>query len=217
MTTRSYNNAIAAHEVSVAIERFLIAPYPQTFTPARIDLGNLPAGYIDLGAVVEDSVTVTMSREKYQLITGLPRVIQYQAIMGVTGKIEFSLWSNSYHKVQFALGSGWHTYSGVTTTSITTLTTIASGEVFTQYLGTKDINYYALLGVANFIDGTDVYHEFGKVSPADDWQESFKPDAAGQVPLSFDALGYETTLGSCTELIIGKRHYINNLGVTCIT
>jgi hypothetical protein len=214
---RSYVNAITTHEISVAIERFLIAPYPQTFTPARVDLDNLPTGFIDLGAVVEDSPTVTVSRTKYKLETGLPKLIQYESIVGVSGKIEFQLFSNSFHKVQFALGNEWYTYNGVTTTSITTLTTIASGTVFTQYLGTKDINNYALLGVADFTNGFQVIHEFGKVSPADDWTENIKPDGVHPLPLSFDALGYETTLGSCTELIIGKRHYVSNLGVTCVS
>ncbi len=214
---RSYVNEIVDHEVSVAIERFLIAPYPQTFTPARIDLDSLPTGFIDLGAVVEDSPTVTISRTKYKLETGLPKMVQHEEIIGVSGKIEFQLYSNSFHKVQFALGNEWYTYNGVTTTAITTLTTIASGTVFTQYLGTKDINKYALLGVADFTNGFQVIHEFGKVSPSDDWTEAIKPDNAGQIPMSFDAMGYSTVLGSCTELIIGKRHYVSNLGVTCVT
>lgn len=215
--SRSYNNTLVLHEVSVAIEQFLIAPYPQVFSPARIDLANPPAGYVHLGGVVEDTPSLSISREKYQIITGIPRVPQYQAIIGVNGKLEFSLWSNSYHKVQYALGNLWYSYNSVTTTSVTTLTTIASGEVFTQYLGTKNINEFALLGVADFINGAQVIHELGRCSPADDWQESFKPDAAGQVPMSFDLLGYETTLGSCTELIVGKRHYISSAGVTCVS
>jgi len=213
----SYVNAIVDREVSIAIERFLIAPYPQTFTAARVDLDSLPSGYIDLGPVVEDTPTVTVSREKYVLETGIPKVIQYEAIMGVSGTVEFSLWSNSFHKVQYALGNEWYTYDSTTQTALTTLTTIASGQVFSQFIGTKDINYYALLGVADFLNGVQVVHEFGKVVPSEDWTETFRPDQAGQVPITFDCVGYQTTLGSCTELILGKRHYIGEDGITCVT
>jgi hypothetical protein len=214
---RTYNNVITANEVSIAIERFLIAPYPQAFTPGRIDLASLPSGFIDLGAVVEDTPEVTVTREFYKLETGIPKVEQYRTLVGVSGKVSFSLWSNSFQKVQYALGNLWWK-TATATLSVINTTVINSGAVLSQYIGTKNTAYFALLGVADFLNGVQVIHEFGKACPTDEWKETFRPNQAGQVPLTFDLMGYDVTLGAtCSELVIGIRHYINGDGVTCVT
>lgn len=189
---KSYNNTISSSEVSIAIQRILIADYPKAWTPARVDIGTPPAGWIDLGAVVEDTPSFKCTRTKFQLKTGIPQVIQYEAIMELTGVMAFSLHSNSWHKLQFALGN---------LTTITTMT--AAGSV---PFGTSTIKNYALLGVADFIDGTQVIHYMPKASPADEITEEIRPGQNQRIPLSFNLLGVVSTVWGGSELIIAERH-----------
>jgi hypothetical protein len=55
--------------------------------------------------VVEDSVALTFSQQKYRLETGIPRILQYTAVLGITGRLEASLHSFSPRKVAYALGN----------------------------------------------------------------------------------------------------------------
>jgi len=107
MANRTYENLIFSREVSLGIEHLLIAPYPTTFDPtcAIADIMDPPTGFRWLGAVVEDSANITVSREKFQLITGVPKILQYEAVMQVAGKLEIQLYSNSPRKIQYALGN----------------------------------------------------------------------------------------------------------------
>jgi hypothetical protein len=204
---RTYNQQINTNEVSLAIERFLVGLYPTSFTPARIDISSLPAGFLDLGAVVEDTPTVRVTREKYQLDVGLPRVRQIDQVIAVGAEISFSLYTNSWWHAQFALGN---------VTTIATVTTIASGAVNTQYLGRSVNKYFTLLGVADFINGVQVIHEFPKVSPSGNFEDMFRPSDASKMPFTFQALGVVATIDGCTDLVVGKRHYINGDGVPCV-
>lgn len=120
MPRSSFANKINELEVSIAIEALLIADYPTSWTPARIDLDAPPSGFRDLGSVVEDSASFRVTREKFSLRTGLPRVIQYQAVMDLSGQFSVTLNSNSWRKVQFAFGN----YSA--TCSPTLIGTVAS-------------------------------------------------------------------------------------------
>lgn len=206
MGTKTYSNALTLHEVGLTIERFLVAAYPQTFTAARVDMESLPTGFMDMGAVVEDTPVIRIGREKHQITTGIPRMVQYEEILGLTGAIEFSLITNSFWQAQFMLGN---------VSTITTVTTIASGSVSTQYYGRAQITNYALMGVADFTNGSQVIHEFPKVSPTGDFEESLRPDTPN-MPFAFEAIGLETVVDSCTELVLGKRHYINGDGVECV-
>jgi hypothetical protein len=107
MGNKAYENLIFSREVSLGIEHLLIAPYPTTFEPTAAipDIMSPPAGFRWLGAVVEDSANVTVNRNKFQLITGVPKVIQYEAVMEVAGKLEIQLYSNSARKIQYAMGN----------------------------------------------------------------------------------------------------------------
>lgn len=122
MANESYNNLINEVEVSLAIERLLIADTAQAWTPARVDLtaGSLPTGFRDLGAVVDDTPSFSFSREKFQINTGIPRITQYEAVIGLTAEFAVSLHSNSWRKIQYAFGN----YSNVA--SPTVVTTIQS-------------------------------------------------------------------------------------------
>ena len=278
MAKRTFVNEIDPVEVSIAIERLLIADYPTVWSPARIDLGSLPTGFRDLGAVVEDTPVMRVSREKFQLRTGLPRVLQYQTVIGFEGQFEARLHSNSWRKVQFAFGNYTAVSSATfvstvasvtadqtTLTLATTTTSLPAGRQFivcpigqqdnadslevrvgtitngwtigvaaipprsmapnwgvyiydrvAQPIGGRAIKFYSLLGVADFLDGVQIVHEMRRVSPADEWEEAFRPDANGQVPLMFDALAWTQAIAGCDEQVIAQRHYFPTLNQTCL-
>lgn len=281
MVTRSYANKINEAEVSLAIERLLIAYYPASWTPARIDLtkGSLPSGFFDLGAVAEDSPSFQVSRETFEVKTGLPRIRQFESVIDYEGTFECQLHSNSWRKVQFAFGNyiptanasdvgtiASVTSDGLTFTMVTTPSTpvtigqqvilagtsefdnpdaievriasITSDELtytcetvpysriqeddhmavyshVQQIIGGRTIRYYHLLGVADFIGGAQIVHEMKKVSPAGDWTEEFRPDNNGMVNLSLNALGFESVINSCTEVVVGLRHYFPPIDNSC--
>jgi hypothetical protein len=269
---KSYLNTIEDIEVSLAIEQLLVADYQQSWAAARVDVASPPTGFVSLGAVVEDSPTMTYSREKFQLQTGIPMVTQFESIQSMEGRFECQLHSNSWRKVQYALGNytavasatvvstvesvvatnhftlteaptsitRWRTYifgaveadfddvDGVesTVTSITSVEslytiyveptptkTVAADWVVGVYdyvrqvFGGSTIKYYKILGVSDFVNGVQVVHQMFKVSPTDEFTEEFRPDTNSRFPLAFSALGVETIIGSCTELVVGDRYY----------
>lgn len=269
---RSYTNKIDDVEVSLAIEKLLIADWTQAWTAARVDFSSLPTGFTDLGAVVEDTPQMRYSREKFQLKTGIPQVTQFESIMSMEGSFECHLHSNSWRKVQYALGNytavssatvvstitsvidannfsvfgcaslvDFHQYIFAATsagfdtgaacesrvTSITSSSTVAATihvsptpfktpvanwvlgayDYVRQVFGGSTIKYYKLLGVADFVDGVQIVHQLFKASPAAEFTEAFKPSEDAHLPLSFNALGVETTINSCTELVVGDRYY----------
>lgn len=208
MAGKTYNNQLRQHEVSIAVEKFLIAAYPTTFTLARVDINSPPAGFFDLGAVVEDSPSIRYGRSVYKIETGIPRTVQYEQVVAVSGVVEFAIWSNTFFQAQFALGNA---------SSITTITTIASGSSVTQYLGTGVLKEYTLLGVADFLNGSQVIHEFPRVAPSADFAEAFRPGDAARIPLAFECKSTIATLGTCEHLIVGKRHYFGPDGSVCST
>lgn len=202
---KTYNQTLDSSEASLAIERFLIAPYGTSYSPAKMDFSTPPTGFYDMGTVVEDSPTIRVRREKYQLELGIPRILAYEMIRSVNAEIEFSVYSNTNWNAQFALGnSAFNTVSAVTTATSAA-----------QWIGKSQILNYAIIGVADFINGAQVVHYFPKVSPAGDWEEMFRPDAVNGMKYTFNALGYETTIDSCTHLVCGVRYYYGP-GGACI-
>ena len=117
---KTFSNNIDEQEVSLAIERFLVASVGQSWSPARVDLDSLPTGFRDLGAVVEDSVSVSAERTNFQLDAGLPQVRQFEETTAIDASVSFQLHSFSWRKLQYALGN----YSAVS--SATAMGTIAS-------------------------------------------------------------------------------------------
>jgi hypothetical protein len=118
---KAYNNYIDEAEVSLGIERLLVANYPATYTPARIDISSPPSGFYDLGSVVEDTPSLKTSRKKFALETGVPMVRQYEAVIGLTATFECKLHSNSWRKAQFILGNYTYTSSATALGTITSL------------------------------------------------------------------------------------------------
>jgi len=140
MPLKSFNNVIIPREVSIGIERILIAPSTQTWSPTRIaglDNTLLPTGFRDMGAVVEDTVTLTATSEKFRLETGIPKVLQYTAILSLSGKLEAQLHSFSARKMAYALGNvdPVNTVSSIHSTSINS----SSGDHTVLYMSTAPI------------------------------------------------------------------------------
>lgn len=102
---KAYTNDIRDAEVSIAIEQLLVAEFPTAWTPARIDVAAPPSGFVHLGAVVEDTPSVSVEKNLFQLETGVPMITQYQAVIGLSGTLEATLHSYSWRKVQYALGN----------------------------------------------------------------------------------------------------------------
>lgn len=279
MARRTYSNAVNEVETSIAIERLLVATFPQTWTPSRISLDALPTGFVDLGSVVEDTPSFKVSRSKYQLVTGIPQVLQYQAVQGLSGSFTVALNSNSWRKAQYAFGNytAVSSATAVTTVSsivngsqiqvstmstsfvigqqviiataanfdkadavetrITSINTITGGNITlylsppsslmavnqnigtyafqTHPIGGRNIKFYTLLGVADFIDGVQIVHEMMKVAPGADFEEAPRPSEAGRIPLMFDMIGTEQDVAGCTELLIARRHYFPTANNAC--
>lgn len=278
----SYTNAIDTREVSLAIEQVLIAPFGTvTWDPSsgRINVASVPAGFVNLGAVVEDSPVLTITREIYSLKTGLPKVIQYQALMGLGGSFDFSLYSRSPRKIQYALGNAaplnilgaqttvasvfassltvvvasiappaagaWlvtnassagtpglqqtdneaMVASATTGTSFTTITFASAanyfqtapivGQPLAQLIsvinpfGLSTLRKFHVLGVADFIDGYQVVHEFRQVQNSGEFKEQISPKDVAHTPIKYELLGYATSRypGMTNELIVGERFW----------
>jgi hypothetical protein len=79
-----------------------------------------------------------------------------------------------------------------------------------QYMavGGATIRYFALLGVADFLDGVQVIHKFAKVAPAEEFLEEINPTETGRTALTFNAFGTSSTsYGGSSQLIVAERFY----------
>lgn len=189
---KSYDNTIVEEEVSLAIEGLLLAPEDTAWTPAKIDIGSPPTGFVNLGAVVEDSPTITVTKEKYQLILGLPKALQFEAIIGVAGEASWQVYAKSNDIARRALGVDIVTISGGTRVP----------------LGTTQLNKYSILGVADLVDGTQIVHSFPEVSAKAEFTEEVRPDDACKLTLGFDAYSYISTIHG-DDRIVGERFYFD--------
>lgn len=156
MVGKTYLNKVNETEVSLAIEQLLIADYQQSWTPARVDVDAPPTGFTPLGAVVEDSPTLTYNREKFQLQTGIPRVTQFESIQSMEGSFQAQLHSNSWRKVQYALGN----YTALSSaTVVATVSSVVSTSQFVVTTGQSLTQYRQYIFGAlstNFDDGDGV-------------------------------------------------------------
>lgn len=194
MATRSFNNVIDPAFVSLAIEQILIAPSTQAWTPGRVDLGSLPTGFLNLGAVVEDQVTLTFTRELFQLETGIPRVLQYSAVTGLRGRLEAQFHSISNTIMAYIL-------SNVDPVDVSTIGNRVA-------MGTSKQKEWHILGVADFIDGQQIVHDMGKArAGAGDMQDAFRPTQNGRIQGRWELFGYTTTIydSGNTHLIVAER------------
>lgn len=139
---KTYINQINETEVSLAIQHFLIGEFGATWEPTsgRIDPASPPTGFYDLGAVVEDSPSLSVTREKFELDSGLPAVRQFEAIIGMSGTVEFSLHSYSWRKIQYAFGNVAAISS---TTELSTISSVTNQQVIT-FANTSDVESLVL-------------------------------------------------------------------------
>lgn len=190
---KTYDNTIIEAETSLGIERILVADHPASWDPStgKIDYSFPPAGFTDLGAVVEDTPAVTVTREKFQLKLGLPKALQYEQIIGVEGGIIATIYAKTNDVVEKALG--------VAKVDISTL-----GDRIP--FGGTSIHKFAVLGVADFVDGTQVVHHFPECSVKPEFVENVRPDDAGKISLGFDAYSFISTIHN-DERVVGERVY----------
>lgn len=190
---KTYDNEIIEAETSLGIERMLVADHPGGWDPStgKIDYASPPAGFTDLGAVVEDSPAVTITREKFQLKLGLPKALQYEQIIGVDGSITAIIYAKTNDVVEKALG--------VTKVDISTI-----GDRIP--FGGTSIHKFSVLGVADFVDGTQLVHHFPEVSVKPEFVENVRPDDAGKVTVGFDAYSFISTIHN-DERVVGERMY----------
>lgn len=288
MPFKSYVNDITAEEVSIALEHLLVAPYGTAWTIGRVDVSSPPASFIHLGAVAEDSPQVSVQKNKYQLATGIPATLRYQAVVGLAGAIQMTLLSNRNSRIYHALGgikpqhaantpaeawavvtstgAGSHVRTSfyvnsiahaaavtvgnmiVVDTSATILTTLneafinsivagsfAEGNGYLFYLSNPDglprapanrepmfrilHNRYAMgtivlpqfriLGVADFLNGSQVVHDFQRVQPMSQFVETLRTGQEARVPLGFDLFGYQvnTPYDSNDQTVVSERFW----------
>ena len=285
----TYENLISTKEVSLAIEQVFLAPYNNaiaTWPQARTSIASMVAPWVHLGAVEENSPQLQINKDKFALSTGIPRVLQYQAVRGLNGTFQCTFHAKSNRIVKQALGHGVNQintgqlgfaasatigsvlageanrrcYVGTVqvnglslqigdvimfgTSALDQSTAGLEAEVlttqdltpgwigFTQVgtgvtiamafdkvktsrvaVGTSKLGFFSLIGFADFIDGTQVAHYLGRVSPAGDWTEKFGPDQNPMVNAQWDIFGYTTGVYSGVsnvtgnELILGERFY----------
>lgn len=275
---KTFTNNIVDRETSIAIEQLLIAPEGTSWDGAKIDIAVPPTGFVALGAVDEESSVISVTRSKLELRTGIPQVLQYDAVTALEGKISAILLSNSNRKAVYALGAadiinvspaaitvinstatnpitstvitfaaapaippvvGDEIIASVTiaawdlSTNVATVASVDPVATTTVYflspgfsvapndaefaarpiatrlaLGTSVIKRYHLLGVADFIDGSQIVHQFQKVSAFGEWVEEVRASQTGRIPVSFDAFGYTTTdfNNGTSELVLGERY-----------
>lgn len=139
---KTFENVINNVEVSLGITRLLVAPFGVLWEPTqgRIDLDAVPAGFEDLGAVVQDSPTLNVTREKFQLALGIPAVLQKEFVIGLEGTFEISLHTNSWRKAQFAFGNVSPISS---TTQLATISSITNQNVI-SFANTVDVTSLTL-------------------------------------------------------------------------
>ena len=190
---KSYDNTIITAEVSLAIEALLIGNSTLTWDPStgKINMDTPPTGFTRLGAVVEDSPTLTIRRDKFMLKLGVPKALQFEAVIGVDGEFSCTIYGKSNDVAKYAFG-----------TDIVSLSTFGTRIAF----GKTTLNKYALLGVADFTDGTQVVHYFKEVSIKPEVSENLRPDDVGKIPMGFDCYSHISTIHG-SERIVGERVY----------
>ena len=275
---KTHTNETQDGRTSLGVEQFLIAPYGTTFSATssgpdcRINVNSPPAGFLWLGAVDEDSVSVTYTREKHELVGGVLKVKQQTWVTGVGANLNFTLRDYRGNVLKFALGNDtttnlvgttlgtdastvssvvsrqvicldtvpasivagnqivFSTASSVTYSynegRISSVTSVAGGVVLTlvdslettpavnelgakmfsqtSYAGTTANKHFALIGVADLVDGIQIQHFASKVAPVGDWTEEIRPDSHTKIPCAFEAFGVEDSQAS-NEVVVFRR------------
>lgn len=222
---KAYENLVLEREVSLAIENLFIAPYPTSWSPTRVDdVFSPPSGFTWLGAVVEDTPQVTISREKFQLNTGVPRIIQYEAVTSVAGRFECSLYSHSPRKVQYALGN---VLPHNIITDASSVTAISSTESLSAYCITLAASPVTDWAVGNYVVTTTTNDSTIAISQNEAQISSINgatvyfgtpgfPTAPTDSDTSAKVLGVKSPFGTAlikTYTLIGVANFIDDVQV----
>ncbi len=187
----SYTNAVTdCRMVDVTIEQILAAPYGTSWTgAARVSVEAPPSGFVHLGAVVETSANLKVTREFDRLETGRPRTLQCLDIKGIAGTFNISLFGSSSRQVQYAFGNvlpqnvhtadKMTTIASVTNAGIITLTA-TTGELWSvndwvvfaaSAGGSTGLNTTAYESQISSMNGLNVCFDpvFAVTPTADDW------------------------------------------------
>ena len=293
----TYINNITAGDVSLFMEQMLLAPEGTAWTPGRIDASSPPAGFIHMGAIVSDSPQLTVQKENYQLATGIPMTLRYQATVRIVGEFQMIMHSNRNSRLITALGgldafhfpTGSSTWGTIATTVYSTgvnsirvptrreiqvnstagtgswidslkagdvLVTDTPGQVHTTLneafvarvisattptdakiitlaephgfplppvagqpvyvierdevpLGTSQIPYYHILGVADGLHGGQIIHQMEKASPRGQFVETLQSAQDARIPAIFDLFGYSvsTPFANESHIAVAARHW----------
>lgn len=130
MPDPTYANPITPQEVTLALEHLLIAPAGTAWTPGRVTVDAPPPGFIHLGAVADDSPQISTGKQTYDLSTGIPSVLQYQAVVALSGQIGMVLHTFDNYAMYLA-GGGLPPYL-MPKTSASPWGTVATGTSNTR-------------------------------------------------------------------------------------
>lgn len=288
MAFKSYANEITVEDVSLALEHLLVAPQGTAWTPGRVDVSSPPAGFLHMGAVQEDSPQLQIQKEQFQLQTGVPRVLQYQAVIGMTGNFQMVFHSARNSRLFHTLGgakpyhvantaaTNWNAINSVvsrfevivasdahiaavaagdllvtdTTANIKTslneafVSSIAALTGNTAYrvvlsnpdgfpalpvatqpiyevahnryqMGTVVQPFFRMLGVADFLNGSQVVHDFQKAAPGGQFVEALRNGQDARVPGTFTLFGYtvSTPYDTISQLVLGERFWFSPTSV----
>ena len=295
----TYINNITAGDVSLFMEQMLLAPEGTAWTPGRVDVSSPPAGFIHMGAIVSDSPQLTVQKENYQLATGIPMTLRYQATVRIVGEFQMIMHSNRNSRLITALGGldAFHFPTGSTTWGTIAATVFATGinsiapqdrtriqinstagtstwlgnlkagdvlvtdtaanihttlnEAFVEKvvdatspsgakvvtlagphgfplppvdaapvyvierdevpLGTSQIPYYHILGVADALNGTQIIHQMEKASPRGQFVETLQSAQDARIPAIFDLFGYSvsTPFANESHIAVAARHWFS--------
>lgn len=104
MAEKTFQNIIDIAEVSMGVMQLAFAPEGTAWSPGRVDISSLPAGFFPLGAVQDDAAQVRVNRTPFDLRTGLPRNLAYRAYVDMAGELAFVFHSNANQKAFMSLG-----------------------------------------------------------------------------------------------------------------
>jgi len=139
----TFLNQINGVEVSLGIQRLLVADFGTAYDPltdGRVNPLSPPTGFADLGAVVEDSPSMSVTRTKFKLNAGVPAVQQFSAVIGLEGTFEVALHSNHWRKIQYAFGNVTPISS---TTVLSTIASVTAQNIIT-FANTTDVESLTL-------------------------------------------------------------------------
>lgn len=212
---KTFENLINEVEVSLGITRLLVAPDGTSWEPTsgRIDLDAVPAGFEDLGAVVQDSPTLSVTREKFQLNLGIPAVLQKEFVVGLEGTFEISLHTNNWRKAQFAFGNVTPVSS---TTELSTIASVTAPNIIT-FANTTDVEsltlgrQFTIAPTASEFDKADVT-ETRVASITSDGLTFFLRPTPARTPAANDVVGIYDFVQQFIGTACIRQHVL--LGVT---